>query len=152
MTTAAPHAHHGVHFGRKDIQLLAMGAGVVWALVGIFGFIPGLTQDYSSLKFLGPDSHAMLFSVFQTSMLLNIVQLVIGVVGIVMGRSAAGARRYLMWFGGLLAVLAIYGFVTGTSAANVFASTMVDNWMLIVLGLLMAGSGWYVAHNVEDQT
>ncbi|WP_415856904.1 DUF4383 domain-containing protein [Sinomonas sp. G460-2] len=151
MTTAAPHAHHGVHFGRKDIQLLAMGVGALWGLVGIFGFIPGLTQGYSDLKFLGPDSHAMLFNVFQTSMLLNVVQIVIGVVGIVMGRTSMGARRFLMWFGGLYVVLAIYGFVTGTSTANVFAFSTVDSWMMIVLGLLMAGAGWYVANNVEDQ-
>ncbi|NUP73275.1 MAG: DUF4383 domain-containing protein [Sinomonas sp.] len=152
MTTAAPHAHHGVHYGRKDIQLLAMGVGAVWVLVGIFGFIPGLTQDYSSLKFLGPDSHAMLFGVFQTSILVNIVQIVIGVIGMVMGRSSMGARRYLMWFGGLYVVLAIYGFVTGTSAANIFSFSAVDSWMMIVLGLLMAGAGWYVASNVEEQS
>lgn len=151
MTTAAPHAHHGVHFGRKDIQLLAMGVGAAWAIVGILGFIPGITQDFSTLKFFGPNSHAMLFNAFQTSMLLNIVQIVIGAVGLAMGRTAASARQYLMWFGGLYVVLAIYGFVAGTTTANVFALSMVDSWMIVVLGLIMAGSGWYVAHNVEDQ-
>ena len=151
MTTAAPHAH-GIHLGRKDIQLLAFGVGAVWAIVGILGFIPGITQNYSDLKFFGPDSNAMLFNAFQTSMLLNLVQIAVGVVGVLMAMSSVGSRRFLTYFGGLYVVLAIFGFVTGTSSANIFALSMVDSWFMIIVGLFMVGAALYLTTNVEDQT
>ena len=53
MTTASPHAH-GVHFGRTDVQNVGMGVGIVLMVVGVLGFIPGITKQYSELRFLGP--------------------------------------------------------------------------------------------------
>ena len=81
MTTASPHAH-GVHFGRTDVQNVGMGVGIVLIVVGILGFIPGITTNYSELRFFGPDSKAMFLGLFQVSMLLNIVQLAIGATGL----------------------------------------------------------------------
>lgn len=152
MTTAAPHAHHGIHYGRKDIQLLAMGVGALWAVVGILGFIPGITSNYGALKFVGPDSHALLLGAFQTSMLMNLVAIVVGLAGIAMSRTTRGARTYMTYAGGLFVLLAVFGWITGGSVADVFSLSMVDNWMLIIAGLAMAGTAWYIAANVEDQT
>jgi hypothetical protein len=153
MTTAAPHAH-GVHFGRRDVQNVAIGAGIIVMLVGILGFIPGVTAGYGDLRFLGPDSHAMLFGVFQVSMLLNIVQLAIGAVGLTMARSWTGARSFLLWFGVLYVLLGVYGFAVGTaSAANVLAFNMADNWAHAALGLVMMVCSWLFSRSAaEDRT
>lgn len=153
MTTAAPHAH-GVHFGRRDVQNVAMGAGAIVMLVGILGFIPGITTNYGGLMFLGPDSQAMFLGVFQVSMLLNIVQLVIGAVGLTMARTWTGARSFLLWFGVLYVVFAIYGFAVGTaSPANFLAFNMPDNWAHAILGLVMMACSWLFTRNVAaDET
>ena len=149
MTTAAPHAH-GVHFGRRDVQNVAMAGGAIVMLAGILGFIPGITTGYGELRFLGPDSHAMFLNLFQVSMLLNIVQLVIGAVGLTMARTSTGARSFLLWFGVLYVVFGIYGFAVGTaSAANILSFNMLDNWAHAVLGIAMMACSWLFTRNVE---
>ena len=147
MTTASPHAH-GVHFGRTDVQNAGMGVGIVLMLVGVLGFIPGVTTQYSELMFLGPDSHAMFLGLFQVSMLLNIVQLAIGATGWAMSRTEHGARNFLMGAGALYVVLAIFGLIVGVdSAANFLSLNMLDNWTHLVLGVVMIVAGWLFARS-----
>lgn len=152
MTTASPHAH-GVHFGRTDVQNVGMGVGIVLMLAGVLAFIPGITQQYGELRFLGPDSHAMFLNLFQVSMLLNIVQLVIGATGWAMSRNGMGARNFLMGFGALYIVLSIFGLSVGVgSAANFLSLNTLDSWTLMALGVLMSGSGWILSrHLAEDR-
>lgn len=142
MTTASPHAH-GIHFGRADVQNAGMGAGIVLMLVGVLGFIPGVTTQYSELMFVGPNSHAMFLGVFQVSMLLNIVQLAIGAAGWAMSRNEHGARNFLIGAGALYIILSIFGLSVGVgSAANFLSFNMTDSWTLLVLGVVMAAAGW----------
>ncbi|MDQ0679595.1 hypothetical protein QFZ30_002977 [Arthrobacter pascens] len=151
MTTASPHAH-GVHFGRADVQNAGMGVGIVLMLVGVLGFIPGITTQYSELMFLGPDSHAMFLGLFQVSMLLNIVQLAIGATGWAMSRTEHGARNYLMGAGALYIVLSIFGLSVGVdSAANFLSLNMPDNWTHLVLGVLMIAAGWLFSRDMTGE-
>ena len=150
MTTASPHAH-GVHFGRTDVQNVGMGVGIVLIVVGILGFIPGITTNYSELRFFGPDSKALFLGLFQVSMLLNIVQLAIGATGLTMSRTALGARNFLMGSGLLYIVLSIYGFIVGVdSAANFLSLNTMDNWAFMVMGVVMAGAGWLMTRHLEE--
>ena len=150
MTTASPHAH-GVHFGRADVQNAGMGVGIVLIVVGVLGFIPGVTTQYSELMFLGPDSHAMFLGLFQLSMLLNIVQLAIGATGWAMSRTEHGARNFLLGAGALYIVLSIFGLSVGVdSAANFLSLNMMDNWTHLVLGVLMIAAGWLFSRNIAS--
>ena len=152
MTTASPHAH-GVHFGRADVQNAGMGVGIVLMLVGVLGFIPGVTTQYSELMVLGPASHAMFLGLFQVSMLLNIVQLAIGATGWAMSRTEHGARNFLLGAGALYIVLAIFGLVVGVdSAANFLALNMMDNWAHLVLGVVMIVAGWLFSRTAARRT
>jgi hypothetical protein len=150
MTTASPHAH-GVHFGRTDVQNVGMGVGILLIVVGILGFVPGITTQYSELMFLGPDSHAMFLGLFQVSMLLNIVQLAIGATGWTMSRSELGARNFLLGAGALYIVLSIFGLSVGVdSAANFLSFNMADNWTHLVLGVVMIACGWLLSRNMAS--
>ena len=150
MTTASPHAH-GVHFGRTDVQNVGMGVGILLIVVGILGFIPGITTQYSELMFLGPGSHAMLLGLFQVSMLLNIVQLAIGATGWAMSRTEHGARNFLLGAGALYIVLSIFGLSVGVdSAANFLSFNMTDNWTHLVLGVVMIACGWLLSRNMAS--
>ncbi|WP_354242800.1 DUF4383 domain-containing protein [Arthrobacter sp. UYEF20] len=150
MTTASPHAH-GIHFGRTDVQNVGMGVGIVLIVVGVLGFIPGITTQYSELRFFGPDSRAMFLNLFQVSMLLNIVQLAIGATGWVMSRNAMGARNFLMGFGLLYIVLSVFGLIVGVgSAANFLSLNTMDNWTHMVLGVAMVGAGWLMSRHLAD--
>ncbi|GAB3564364.1 DUF4383 domain-containing protein [Arthrobacter alkaliphilus] len=151
MTTASPHAH-GVHFGRTDLQNIGMGVGILIALVGLLGFIPGITTRYGELQFFGPNSHAMLLGVFQVSLVLNIVQLLVGGTGWAMSRSGGhGARNSLMGFGALYILFSVYGLSVGVdSAANFLSLNTLDNWTFMVLGILMIAAGWMFSRHLAD--
>ena len=151
MTTASPHAH-GVHFGRTDVQNVGMGVGIVLIVVGILGFIPGITTQYSELAFLGPASSALFLGVFQVSMLLNIVQLAIGATGLAMSRdNPMGARNFLMGFGLLYIVLSVYGLIVGVdSAANFLSLNTMDVWAFMIIGVAMVGAGWLMSRHLAD--
>jgi 4-hydroxybenzoate polyprenyltransferase len=128
--------------GTHPARLAAMVVAAVFLLVGILGFIPGATTDYDGMTFAGHESTAMLFGVFHVSILHNIVHLLFGIVGLVMARTAAGARSFLIGGGVVYLVLWLYGLVIDhDSAANFVPLNGADNWLHLVLGVGMAGLG-----------
>ncbi|MGX5715932.1 DUF4383 domain-containing protein [Arthrobacter sp. MAHUQ-56] len=128
--------------GRTNIQNATLAVGVVFLLVGILGFIPGITTNYESLGFAGHGSGAMLLGLFQVSILHNIVHLLFGVAGIAMARTAAASRNYLVVGGAVYLVLWLYGLLIGQdSAANFVPVNTPDNWLHFILGVAMIGLG-----------
>ena len=79
---------------RTNVQKAAAIVGVVFLLVGVLGFIPGITTNFGDLSFAGHHSDARLFGLFQVSILHNIVHLLFGIAGLAMARTAAQARTY----------------------------------------------------------
>lgn len=128
--------------GRTNIQKAALAVGAVFLLVGVLGFIPGITTNYSALGFAGHGSEALLLGIFQVSVLHNIVHLLFGAAGIAMARSAAQSRNYLIWGGAIYLVLWLYGLLIGhDTAANFVPVNTADNWLHFVLGVAMIGVG-----------
>ncbi|BBE24419.1 membrane protein [Arthrobacter sp. MN05-02] len=129
-----------VESGRTTLQRAAQAVGVVFLLVGILGFIPGITSNYSTMMFAGHQSEAMLLGIFQVSILHNIVHLLFGVAGLAMSRTVSGARSYLLGGGIIYAILWIYGLVIGQeSAANFVPVNSADNWLHFLLAVGMIG-------------
>jgi len=127
---------------RSPIQSVAMLVGLVFLLVGILGFIPGITSNYDDLKFAGHDSDAQLLGIFDTSILHNIVHLLFGVAGLALARTFEGARTFLIGGGVIYLVLWIYGLVVGSeSGANFVPMNTADDWLHFVLGVGMVGAG-----------
>jgi hypothetical protein len=124
------------------VQLAAVVVGAVFLLVGIAGFIPGITTNYDQLQFAGHQSGALLLGVFQVSILHNIVHLLFGVAGLAMARTAHGARNYLIGGGVIYAVLWLYGLLIGDSMpANFVPMNMADDWLHLVLAVGMIALG-----------
>lgn len=127
---------------RSLIQLVALVVGGVFLLVGVLGFIPGITTNYGGLGFAGYQSDAMLLGLFQVSILHNIVHLLFGVAGVVMARSIGGAWAFLVGGGAIYLVLWLYGMlVPQTSAANFVPTNLADDWLHLGLGLGMIAAG-----------
>ena len=71
-------------------------------------------------------------------MLHNVVHLLFGVAGIMLARSASGARSYLLVGGIIYLVLWIYGLVIDQeSAGNFVPLNAADNWLHLLLGVGM---------------
>lgn len=116
---------------------------VVFLLVGIAGFIPGLTTGYDGMTFAGHESTAMLLGVFHVSILHNIVHLLFGIVGLAMARTAPGAVNYLIGGGVVYALLWLYGLlVDHESPANFVPVNGADNWLHLGLAIGMLGLGF----------
>ncbi len=127
---------------RSPIQLVALAVGVVFLLVGILGFVPGITTDYDQLSFAGHDSEAMLLGLFQVSILHNLVHLAFGVAGVALARTVSGSGIFLIGGGAIYLVLWIYGLIIDLdSAANFVPLNTADNWLHLVLGIAMIGAG-----------
>jgi Domain of unknown function (DUF4383) len=130
------------HQERSRLTTAAMVVGAVFLLVGILGFIPGITSSYGSLSFAGPMSGARLLGVFQVSVLHNLVHILFGVAGLAMARRVDGARSYLVGGGVVYLVLWIYGLLTSdTSSLNVVPLNTADDWLHLVLGVGMIALG-----------
>ena len=137
--------------GRASIQKGAALVSIVFLLVGVAGFIPGITANYSSLRFAGHHSEAQLFGYFQVSVLHNVVHLLFGLVGLLLARTALGARNFLLYGGVAYAVLFFYGIVIEyQSSANFVPFDDADNalhfalavGMLVLSFLLDRGPDW----------
>ncbi|WP_318307744.1 DUF4383 domain-containing protein [Amycolatopsis solani] len=131
---------------RSPTQLVAAVVAVVFLLVGLAGFVPGLTTNYDQLTFAGHDSMAMLLGLFMVSVLHNIVHLLFGVAGLALARTARGARGFLIGGGVIYLVLWLYGLlVDHSSAANFVPVNTADDWLHLGLGVGMIALGLITA-------
>ncbi len=138
-TNRAVETDHGV---RTAVQKAAGLVGAVFLLVGILGFVPGITSNYDQLSFASHDSGAELLGIFQVSILHNLVHLAFGLAGLAMARSARTAFTFLVGGGVIYLVLWVYGLVIDKdSAANFVPVNSADDWLHFVLGVGMIAAG-----------
>ena len=132
---------------RTPLQTTAALVGIVFLLVGILGFVPGITTNlYDGLDFAGHDGNAKLLGLFEISILHNIVHLLFGVIGLALASTYAGARTFLVGGGAVYLILWIYGLIIDQdSSANFVPLNTADNWLHFLLGVGMIGLGVLLA-------
>ena len=136
---------------RSQVQLGAAGVGVVFLLVGVAGFIPGITTRYMSMEMAGNGSDAQLLGLFRVSVLHNVIHLLFGVAGLSFSRTALKARNFLLYGGFVYAAFFFYGVVIEyQSRANFVPFDDADNVLHFALAAGMVtlsffldrGPGW----------
>lgn len=136
-TTNTGNTDHG-----KLARTFATIVGATFLLVGILGFVPGITADYDTMQFAGHESNAKLLGLFQVSVLHNIVHLLFGIAGLAMARKTSSAITYLIGGGIIYLVLFVYGLAVGHDhAANFVPTNVEDDFLHLALGLGMVGLG-----------
>jgi len=124
---------------RSPVQNMARLVGIVFLLVGVAGFIPGITTNlYDGLEFAGDDGNAEVLGLFEVSVLHNIVHGVFGLAGLALASTWNGARTYLLGGGAVYVALWLLGLVGG---AEWLPSNGADNWLHLALGAALIAAG-----------
>lgn len=137
--------------GRRHglLTTFAVVVGVVFLVVGILGFVPGITTNLGELEWYGHESGAELFGIFQISVLHNAVHLLFGVLGLLMAWAVVPALVYLIGGGVVYLALWIYGMVIEReSTANFVPLNAADDWLHLFLGagmIILGLIGWAAA-------
>lgn len=127
--------HTGTGRGKTVPEILALAFGAVYLLVGIVGFFVTGFDDFAA-----NDTGETLL-IFDINPLHNIVHIAIGIAGLVLGRTLAGARTY----GWLLAVGYGVAFIYGLLAVGEDWDILNINGADNVLHILTAGVGLVIA-------
>ncbi|MEH1168198.1 DUF4383 domain-containing protein [Micromonospora sp. CPCC 205539] len=136
---------------RPRVQVAALVVAGIFLLIGVLGYIPGVTTDYGELTFAGHHSEAKLLGVFQVSILHNAVHLLFGLAGLVLARTVGGARVFLAGGGATYLALWLYGLaieaVDAESGANILPINEADNWLHLALGFGMLALGLLLSNS-----
>lgn len=123
------------------VQAAAFGVGVVFVVLGIFGFIPGVTTGLQHLQWAGLPAHgapAELVGVFAVSGLHNALHLATGIVGVLFARAYTAARGYLLAAGlGYLGLWILGLIIDDAGPLNILPVSAANNWFNLGAGLLL---------------
>ena len=105
-------------------KTMAVLFGVVFLLIGILGFVPGITKD------------EMLLGVFHVNAAHNVVHLLSGAVALFCGMTSLGAsRNYFRIFGVVYALVAVLGFLNpgDTMLLGLISNNQADTWLHVAI-------------------
>lgn len=133
--------------------------GVLFLLIGVLGFVPGVTSNPGSLKMIGPGSGTALFHYFAVSGTQNLIHVAFVVLFIV----AAARVRFAYWalLGSGIVYLLFYGygmFAGHGRDANGLSLNMPSNWLHLGMAIVLlavaflAGRSKYPAHSASAPT
>lgn len=118
------------------VRTVALVLGVVFLLIGILGFVPGVTTG-----------EGYLLGIFAVNALHNVVHLVVGVLGIAAYYWERYARLYCQVLGVVYLVIGVLGFIPGITAGGdmllgIIHVNLADNLLHLVVGAIAAYFGF----------
>lgn len=128
----------------RHVRYFALVYGIVFLLVGIAGFIPGLLAPPEEGRQLAVNTgFGRLFNLFPVNVLHNLVHIVFGIWGLAAYRTFSASRTYAR------AVAVIYGVLTVMGLIPVLSTTFGlipiyghDVWLHALLAIVAAYFGW----------
>lgn len=87
--------------------------GIVFLVVGVLGFVPGITAPHSHPEVTAQSGLGLLFGLFPVNLLHNIVHILFGIWGLFAARTLGGARAYFKSVAIIYAVLGVMGLIPG---------------------------------------
>ena len=112
------------------VKTLAWVFGIVLMLVGILGFVPGLTTN------------DMLLGIFMVGGLHNVIHLVSGLAALAAAWGMFSSRLYFQVFGVIYAIVTVVGFVQGDTVLGLITVNMADNVLHLVIAVVALYAGF----------
>ena len=113
------------------IKKLSMLTGVVFLVVGILGFVPGVTNEDN-----------LLLGIFQVGTLQNLIHIIGGLAALAAASTEAYAKLYFQVFGVVYAVVALAGVLQGDTVLGLFDVNAAENILHVVLAIAFLGIGF----------
>lgn len=131
-----------------NTRTFAMIFGIVFLIVGVLGFIPGVTpmggmdmDADTQVKMTTLFGYEL--KLFPVNVLHDIVHILFGIWGLLAARSLGGARAYFKGVAIIYAVLTIMGFLpTLKTTFGLIPLYGNDIWLHAVLAIVAAYFGW----------
>ena len=126
------------------VRTFALVAGLIYLVVGILGFIPGLVTPPEGGHELAIEAgHGRLFGLFPINAMHNVVHLAIGLWGLLAYRSTSGSVTYARGLAILYGLLAVLGLIPATNTLFGLAPIHSnDIWLHAGTALIAAYFGW----------
>jgi hypothetical protein len=129
-----------------NVRYFALVLGIMFLLVGVAGFIPGLVQPgpEHGLRVHGP-GEGYLFGLFHVNLLHNLVHILFGIWGIAAYARFDAARLFARVVAISYGVLVLFGLCPSPMINTIWGLVPVhghDVWLHAVLALAGAYFGW----------
>ena len=111
-------------------QTLAWVFGAILVLIGVLGFVPGITTD------------GMLLGIFMVSGLHNIIHLVTGLAALAAAWGMFSNKLFFQVFGVVYALVAVLGLVMGGNILGIIMTNMADHLLHLVLAVIFLYVGF----------
>lgn len=115
------------------LKKVSLVFGIVFLLVGLLGFVPGITST-------SDDGMQLLLGLFMVDPVHNIIHLLSGVAGLIGAANSTYAKWYLVGFGAVYALVTLVGFFDQMIFGLLHVNTA-DNILHLVLALGLLGAG-----------
>lgn len=115
------------------LKKLAYVFGAVFVLIGVLGFVPGVTTN------------GHLLGIFDVSPLHNIIHLLSGIAAFALGASGEkGAQTYFKVFGIVYGIVTLVGFIQGNTVLGLIGVNMADNLLHLTITAVSLYAGFGV--------
>lgn len=113
------------------LKNLAYVFGAVFLLIGVLGFVPGVTTD------------GHLLGIFDVSPLHNIIHLASGIAALALGSGGEkSAQLYFRVFGLVYGLVTVVGFIQGTTVLGLIGVNMADNLLHLAISAVSLYAGF----------
>jgi hypothetical protein len=132
----------------RNVRYFALVYGIVFLLVGIAGFVPGLVVPPEEGRQLAVNSgFGLLFDLFPVNVLHNLVHVVFGIWGLAAYRTFSASRAYARAVAVIYAVLTVMGLIPALATTFGFIPIYGhDVWLHGMLALVAGYFGWVSVH------
>ena len=124
------------------LKNIAMLVGWVLLVVGVLGFVPGITT-----------TDGLLLGIFQVNGLHNIVHIATGLVALYLAsKGEEGSQMFFKVFGVIYAIVAVLGFFSEGPILGLIAHNTADTWLHIVIAVVALYLGFGTKKEGSMQT
>ncbi len=123
----------------------ALVVGIIYLVIGIAGFIPGLVQGQNYPDLAVDAGSGALLGLFPVNVVHHLVHLLVGVLGIAAYRAFDTARLYARGLAIVYGVLAVMGLISAANLHTMFGLTPLfshDVWLHAGTAIIAAYFGW----------